>query len=58
MKEDKYVHTSRPYSLVSDQFQHWNAEAERYKILTESLQVSYFLFNLIISSTSVVFAKC
>ncbi|KAH6829801.1 histone mono-ubiquitination 2 [Perilla frutescens var. hirtella] len=38
LKEDKYVHTSRPYSLLNDQFQHWNAEAERYKILTESLQ--------------------
>ncbi|KAG6433183.1 hypothetical protein SASPL_104791 [Salvia splendens] len=39
LKEDKYIHTSRPYALLNDQFQHWNAEAERYKILTESLQV-------------------
>ncbi|KAL0436140.1 UNVERIFIED_CONTAM: E3 ubiquitin-protein ligase BRE1-like 2 [Sesamum radiatum] len=38
MKEDKYVYASRPYTLVNDQFQHWNAEAERYKNLTESLQ--------------------
>ncbi|KAL8529090.1 hypothetical protein ACS0TY_006526 [Phlomoides rotata] len=38
LKEDKYIHSSRPYSLVNDQFQHWNAEAERYKTLTESLQ--------------------
>ncbi|KAK4440456.1 E3 ubiquitin-protein ligase BRE1-like 2 [Sesamum alatum] len=38
MKEDKYVYQSRPYSLVNDQFQHWNAEAARYKNLTESLQ--------------------
>ncbi|XP_057785578.1 E3 ubiquitin-protein ligase BRE1-like 2 [Salvia miltiorrhiza] len=38
LKEDKYVYTSRPYCLLNDQFQHWNAEAERYKNLTESLQ--------------------
>ncbi|KAK6141284.1 hypothetical protein DH2020_024968 [Rehmannia glutinosa] len=38
LKEEKYVYASRPYSLVNDQFQHWNAEAERYKMLTESLQ--------------------
>ncbi|PIN10960.1 E3 ubiquitin ligase involved in syntaxin degradation [Handroanthus impetiginosus] len=38
LNEDKYVYASRPYSLMNDQFQHWNAEAERYKILTESLQ--------------------
>ncbi|KAL0389841.1 UNVERIFIED_CONTAM: E3 ubiquitin-protein ligase BRE1-like 2 [Sesamum calycinum] len=38
MKEDKYVYASRPYTLMNDQFQHWNTEAERYKNLTESLQ--------------------
>ncbi|KAL7116262.1 hypothetical protein ACP275_04G231700 [Erythranthe tilingii] len=38
LKEDKYVYVSRPYSLANDQLQHWNAEAERYKTLAESLQ--------------------
>ncbi|KAL2557128.1 E3 ubiquitin-protein ligase [Forsythia ovata] len=38
LKEDKYVYSSRPYTLLSDQLQHWNAEAERYKVVTESLQ--------------------
>ncbi|CAA0841607.1 E3 ubiquitin-protein ligase BRE1-like 2 [Striga hermonthica] len=38
LKEEKYVYASRPYSLLNDQFQHWNAEAERYRTLTESLQ--------------------
>ncbi|XP_022890676.1 E3 ubiquitin-protein ligase BRE1-like 2 isoform X4 [Olea europaea var. sylvestris] len=38
LKEDKYVLSSRPYTLLTDQLQHWNAEAERYKMATESLQ--------------------
>ncbi|CAI9774463.1 unnamed protein product [Fraxinus pennsylvanica] len=38
LKEDKYVLSSRPYTLLTDQLQHWNAEAERYKAATESLQ--------------------
>lgn len=38
LKDEKYVYASRPYSLANEQFQHWNAEAERYKILTEPLQ--------------------
>ncbi|KAL3615914.1 hypothetical protein CASFOL_040208 [Castilleja foliolosa] len=38
LKEEKYVHASRPYSLLNEQFQHWNTEAERYKTLIESLQ--------------------
>ncbi|KAL6567112.1 hypothetical protein OROMI_015516 [Orobanche minor] len=39
LEEEKYVFTSRPYSLLNDQFQHWNTEADRYITLTESLQV-------------------
>ncbi|KAL6506562.1 hypothetical protein OROGR_024743 [Orobanche gracilis] len=39
LEEEKYVYTSRPYSLLNDQFQHWTTEADRYKTLTESLQV-------------------
>ncbi|KAI4308406.1 hypothetical protein L6164_031486 [Bauhinia variegata] len=38
LNDDKYVRSSRIYSLVNDQLQHWNTELERYKALTESLQ--------------------
>ncbi|XP_028794686.1 E3 ubiquitin-protein ligase BRE1-like 2 [Neltuma alba] len=38
LTDDKYVRSSRLYSLVNDQLQHWNTELERYKALTESLQ--------------------
>ncbi|XP_059665044.1 E3 ubiquitin-protein ligase BRE1-like 2 isoform X2 [Cornus florida] len=38
LKDDKYVYSSRPYNLLTDQLQHWNAEVERYKALTDSLQ--------------------
>lgn len=44
--DDKYVRSSRIYSLANDQLQHWIAELDRYKSLTESLQVnSYFFFS-------------
>lgn len=39
MKDDKYVLSSRLYSLLNDQLQHWNTEAERYKTLIDSLKV-------------------
>ncbi|KAF8403945.1 hypothetical protein HHK36_012052 [Tetracentron sinense] len=38
LKDEKYVLSSRPYTLLSDQLQHWNAELERYRGLTDSLQ--------------------
>ncbi|XP_038700369.1 E3 ubiquitin-protein ligase BRE1-like 2 isoform X2 [Tripterygium wilfordii] len=38
LKDDKHVRSSRLYSLVTDQLQHWNAEVERYKAQTDSLQ--------------------
>ncbi|KAF9587252.1 hypothetical protein IFM89_039533 [Coptis chinensis] len=38
LMDEKYVVSSRPYTLLSDQLQHWNAEMERYKGLTDSLQ--------------------
>ncbi|KAM1331737.1 hypothetical protein FF1_044140 [Malus domestica] len=38
MKDDKYVLSSRLYSMLNDQLQHWNAELDRYKTLTDSLQ--------------------
>ncbi|KAF5201095.1 E3 ubiquitin-protein ligase bre1-like [Thalictrum thalictroides] len=37
-KDEKFVVSSRPFTLLSDQLQHWNAEVERYKGLTDSLQ--------------------
>nr|XP_012568573.1 E3 ubiquitin-protein ligase BRE1-like 2 isoform X2 [Cicer arietinum] len=36
--DDKYVRSARIYSLADDQLQHWIAELDRYKSLTESLQ--------------------
>ncbi|KAK4371676.1 hypothetical protein RND71_007060 [Anisodus tanguticus] len=38
LKDDRYVSSSRAYTLRNDQLHHWNAEAERYKALTETLQ--------------------
>ncbi|KAM3692014.1 hypothetical protein ACJW31_08G055500 [Castanea mollissima] len=38
LKDEKYIRLSRLYSLRNDQLQHWNAEVEQYKVLTESLQ--------------------
>ncbi|KAJ8433792.1 hypothetical protein Cgig2_025955 [Carnegiea gigantea] len=38
MKDDKYVLSSRLYTLLNDQIHHWKAELSRYKTLTESLQ--------------------
>uniref|UniRef100_A0A803LUS6 E3 ubiquitin protein ligase n=1 Tax=Chenopodium quinoa TaxID=63459 RepID=A0A803LUS6_CHEQI len=38
MKDDKYVCSSRLYTLVNDQLHHWKAEVTRYKTLTDSLQ--------------------
>lgn len=38
LKDDKYVYSSRPYAILNDQLQHWNAEVERFRVLTDSLQ--------------------
>uniref|UniRef100_A0A2P2LH56 E3 ubiquitin protein ligase n=1 Tax=Rhizophora mucronata TaxID=61149 RepID=A0A2P2LH56_RHIMU len=38
LKDDKHINSSRLYHSVNDQLQHWNAEAERYRTLTASLQ--------------------
>ncbi|KAH1062252.1 E3 ubiquitin-protein ligase BRE1-like 2 [Glycine max] len=38
LKDDKYVCTSRIYSLANDQLQHWMTELTRYKTSVESLQ--------------------
>ncbi|CAL9117939.1 unnamed protein product [Musa textilis] len=39
LKDENYVVTSKPYTLLNDQLQHLNAELARYKGLIESLQV-------------------
>ncbi|KMT19795.1 hypothetical protein BVRB_1g008490 [Beta vulgaris subsp. vulgaris] len=38
MKDDKYVCTSRLYTLLNDQLHHWKAEVTQYKGVTDSLQ--------------------
>lgn len=38
LKDDKYVLSSRPYTLMNDQLQHWNTEAEKYRVMSDSLQ--------------------
>ncbi|XP_027333941.1 E3 ubiquitin-protein ligase BRE1-like 2 isoform X2 [Abrus precatorius] len=38
LNDDKYVRSSRIYSLANDQLQHWMTELDRYKMLVESLQ--------------------
>ncbi|KAJ0987534.1 hypothetical protein J5N97_005890 [Dioscorea zingiberensis] len=38
LKDDKYILSSRPYILLSDQVKHLNLELERYRGLIESLQ--------------------
>ncbi|CAI9106784.1 OLC1v1006003C1 [Oldenlandia corymbosa var. corymbosa] len=38
LKEDKYVYSSRPYTLLNDQLQHWNGEVERYRLMADSVQ--------------------
>ncbi|XXG55313.1 hypothetical protein AAC387_Pa03g3011 [Persea americana] len=38
MEDDRYVVLSKPYSLLSDQLQRLNAELNRYRGLSDSLQ--------------------
>jgi hypothetical protein len=42
LKDEKYIFTSKPYTILSDQLHHLNAEIERYKGLVEVLQVPCF----------------
>lgn len=44
LKDDKYVISSRLYTMRNDQLQHWNAEVERYGGLTDALQVVLLSF--------------
>ncbi|OMO92502.1 hypothetical protein COLO4_17533 [Corchorus olitorius] len=43
LKDDKFVQSSRLYTLLSDQLQHWNAELGQYKALTDTLQTDRLL---------------
>ncbi|KAG7600599.1 Zinc finger RING-type [Arabidopsis suecica] len=38
LKDDQHIYSSRLYSLINDRIHHWNAELDRYKILTEAIQ--------------------
>ncbi|VAH68706.1 unnamed protein product [Triticum turgidum subsp. durum] len=38
LKDDNYIFTSKPYTILSDKLHHMNAEIERYKGLVEVLQ--------------------
>ncbi|KAM7523180.1 hypothetical protein LguiA_013082 [Lonicera macranthoides] len=38
LKDEKYIYSSRPYTLLNDQLHHWNTELDHYKMLTDSLQ--------------------
>ncbi|VAH84700.1 unnamed protein product [Triticum turgidum subsp. durum] len=38
LKDDNYIFTSKPYTILSDQIHHLNTEIERYKGLVEVLQ--------------------
>lgn len=46
LKDDKFVYSSRPYAILNDQLQHWNAEVERFRVLTDSLQVQLLSFHV------------
>nr|CDM86286.1 unnamed protein product [Triticum aestivum] len=38
LKDDNYIFTSKPYTILSDQLHHLNAEIQRYKGLVDVLQ--------------------
>lgn len=38
LKDDNYIFTSKPYTILSDQLRHLNTEIERYRGLVEVLQ--------------------
>lgn len=43
LKDEKHVYSSRLYTLLNDQLLHWNNQVDRYKGLTDSLQVKLAL---------------
>ncbi|GFZ18235.1 histone mono-ubiquitination 2 [Actinidia rufa] len=38
LKDEKYIYSSRQYTLMKDQLQHWDTQVERYKGMIDSLQ--------------------
>ncbi|XP_039014866.1 E3 ubiquitin-protein ligase BRE1-like 2 isoform X3 [Hibiscus syriacus] len=43
LKDDRFIQSSRLYTLLNDQLQHWNAEMEQYKALSDALQTDRLL---------------
>ncbi|XP_076913440.1 E3 ubiquitin-protein ligase BRE1-like 2 isoform X1 [Bidens hawaiensis] len=39
LEDNKYIYSSRPYTLLNDQLPYWESELERYSALVDSLQV-------------------
>lgn len=42
LKDNKYIYTSRPYTLLNDQLPYWKSEVERFRVVIDSLQVDRF----------------
>ncbi|KAI3791297.1 hypothetical protein L2E82_05029 [Cichorium intybus] len=42
LKDNKYIYTSRPYTLLNDQLPYWKSELERFRVVIDSLQVDRF----------------
>nr|GEY33547.1 E3 ubiquitin-protein ligase BRE1-like 2 isoform X1 [Tanacetum cinerariifolium] len=38
LKDNKYIYTSRPYTLLNDQLPYWKSEVERFRVMIDSLQ--------------------
>ncbi|KAL6585306.1 hypothetical protein OROMI_004595 [Orobanche minor] len=41
LKDDKYVFSSRPYTLLNDQLQHWTYELEKHRAMADSAERSF-----------------
>ncbi|KAL4591351.1 hypothetical protein LXL04_004310 [Taraxacum kok-saghyz] len=40
VKDNKYIYTSRPYTLLNDQLPYWKSEVERFRTVIDSLQAN------------------
>ncbi|PWA91835.1 histone mono-ubiquitination 2 [Artemisia annua] len=38
LQDNKYIYTSRPYTLLNDQLPYWKSEVERFRVMIDSLQ--------------------
>nr|GMD19321.1 E3 ubiquitin-protein ligase BRE1-like 2 isoform X1 [Ipomoea batatas] len=45
LKDDKFVYSTRAYTILNDQLHHWTAQMERYKELVEHPQVDRSLIS-------------